>query len=228
MATTIDGRTLRRGARKPPKDKWAAYYHRQVAKGLCPRCSNPPEAEFVLCNECRKKKKAIYRRQCNRVKLPKRRREPDVLAARLRNALSEPGAIGRGLLYDPQSGSAEECWDRIEDRRAEESGFPTSKEIALYRAAFVVARTDARGREAPGVVFVDQKIATSVLLPHFAAGDQGERYVVTAYDPVTELRFLYGWTDCPGALVRAIRQHPRFRYPWLLERRDSYTILLKR
>lgn len=55
-----DGRTKRRGPRKTPKDKFAAYRQRNVAEGRCPRCGKKPETDLVLCNTCRAKKIANY------------------------------------------------------------------------------------------------------------------------------------------------------------------------
>jgi len=102
------------------------------------------------------------------------------------------------LDYDPASGTMEECWERMHG---------TTDESAWSAASYRVARVDARGVAIPAVI--DGRNTTGDLVD-FAVGDRGERYVVTAFDPATGLRFCYGWADDPGRLLVAIMRARRF------------------
>lgn len=84
----------------------------------------------------------------------------------------------------------------------------TDRHITEQKNAFRVDRVNAKGRTSrlpylPGSESLRQ-------LKHFAKGDKGERYVVTAYDPVLGVQFTYGWTNRPGKLLVEIMRHKRF------------------
>lgn len=56
------GQLALRGPRKPPKNKYAAYRHRNMAKGVCVICGKPRDNETTLCNFHREKQSARRRK----------------------------------------------------------------------------------------------------------------------------------------------------------------------
>lgn len=211
----------------------AKRYRARKAAGLCNDCPEPAIPGTSRCPACRlrgdKSSAECHRRKQREKGVKPRRKRPEraahqqgqangataqATAAKYNHPIGpmtwRESTLRDCLDYDPTSGPKEECW----------GGAPTPQEIALHQASFIVARTDARGCERPGVVFVDKAPTTSVGLPDLAAGDQGQRYMVSAWDPVTELRFTFGWADFPKVFVMAevIRRYTRYRDVEMVDR----------
>ena len=56
--------------------------------------------------------------------------------------------------------------------------------------------------------------------PH-AVGDQGQRWEVSFYNPTTNKREVYGWTNdhvSALAMAEAVEAHPSWEYPWVTDR----------
>lgn len=101
----------------------------------------------------------------------------------------------------------------------------TDRHITEQKNAFRVDRVNAKGTASrlpflPGSENLKQ-------LKHFAKGDQGERYVVSAYDPVLQLRFTFGWTNRPGKLLVEIMRHKRFWGARVKDRKAPKTMKTK-
>ena len=198
-----------------------AYAKRRYAKrkagGVCVECGKaPPVASKVRCVLCRIRMRdfsgAYYRRKQKREAAavappqePEKREEPKAPPA-LRLWQLLPG-------YDPASGTAAECAAAIQEscdlRDIRHSRCPTPAQVQERKNAFLVDRVNAKG-----VSF--SRYATNENRNHFfqlrrfAQSDRGERYEVSAYDPVMELRFTYGWTDLPAELIWEVQRHARF------------------
>lgn len=56
--------------------------------------------------------------------------------------------------------------------------------------------------------------------PH-AVGDKGQKYEVTYYDPISNCRKTFGWSDTEGgaqAMADSIEVHPSWQYPQIMDR----------
>jgi hypothetical protein len=158
------------------------------------------------------------------VATPRPRELPDEFRVVLAAAFPKPkrGALAYRLMYDPSVTANRN--GQSDGKQAEASILASAEEDALHQASFFVARCDAAGHAVPGVEFCnDGRTATSEVLPEFAKGDRGERYVVTAFDPVLGLRFTYGWTERPGKLLVEIMGHKRFWGARVKDREPSPT-----
>jgi hypothetical protein len=166
---------------------------------LCRRCDKPPKPGRVHCESCLAKARAVYRRKSGK---PPRLDREEWLAKRLYDC----------VVYFPESGSVADVLRRVEARAERESrkgGPPTPRQQAEQTASFRVARVDAKGRRIPSALAA--QMYTGQLM-EFAKGDQGERYEVTAFDPVLGVRFCFGWAGEKRLhlLLEVIRRHPRF------------------
>lgn len=224
-------------------------YLERKAAGRCCDCGDPSPLGRVRCatcqseatvisNECARRKRRERGAKPRRKRPERSRRQQDHVAeqppearelpTKLRAVLAaafpnpKPGALAYRVMYDPSV--AANCNKQSNDEQTKEPIPPSREEDAWHQASFFVARCDKVGRAVPGVEFRDSgKTATSTVLPEFAKGDRGQRYVVTAYDPVLEKRFTFGWTDLPAELIWQVQRHARFTNTRVVDRKPPKT-----
>lgn len=210
----------------------ARRYAKRKAAGDCVGCGTKPAAAgLVRCKEC-------LRQSSNRTGLWTRRKRQRAATAvappQEPEKQEEPKAppapqIWKNLEYDTDSGTAEKCAAAIQEscdlRDAKHSHCPTPAQVQERKNAFLVDRVTNKGTAClraflPGSTAIRQ-------LRRFVKGDQGERYEVSAWDPVAGLQFTYGWTNTPGKLIVAIMRSKRFWGARVRDREPSPTEVFK-
>ena len=190
-------------------------YADRKAAGVCVSCGElPPASGHVRCDPCHEQMSGYSQDWTRRKRQwaaaavappqePEKQEEPKSLPA---------PRLWRLLEYDTDSGTAEECVAAIQKscdlRGAKHSHCPMPAQIQERKNAYLVDRVTDKGTAClraflPGSTALRQ-------LRRFAKGDRGERYEVSAWDPVTMLQFTFGWTDNPGELIVAIMRSKRF------------------